>query len=139
VTLHHYRPDIWSSIGVTAAALSDVSDGSEYAQHLPEAVLGGYTTLEQARTLLANSLRVRFRLGEFDPPGGQAWLRYGADDVHTPADEAAAMDASRQGLVLLKNGGGNGTAAAPLPLDPTASVPLAVIGPHANDTLTLQV
>ena len=32
VTAHRYLPDIWSSIGATAAALSDVSDGSEYAQ-----------------------------------------------------------------------------------------------------------
>lgn len=48
---------------------------SLHVQHLPEAVLGGYTTLEQARTLLANAMRMRFRLGEFDPPAGQAWLR----------------------------------------------------------------
>ena len=91
----------------------------------------------QARTLLADSLRVRFRLGEFDPPAGQAWLRYGVDDIHTAADEAAAEDAARQALVLLLNGG-RGGGAAPLPLDATASSPVAVIGPHGNDTLTLQ-
>ena len=91
----------------------------------------------QARTLLADSLRVRFRLGEFDPPAGQAWLRYGVDDIHTAADAAAAEDAARQALVLLLNGG-RGGGAAPLPLDATASSPVAVIGPHGNDTLTLQ-
>ena len=32
VSAHHYLPDIWSSIGATTGALSDVSDGSEYAQ-----------------------------------------------------------------------------------------------------------
>lgn len=89
----------------------------------------------QARTLLADTLRVRFRLGEFDPPAGQAWLRYGVNDIHTAADEAAAEDAARQALVLLLNGGAG---PAPLPLDAAAASPVAVIGPHGNDTLTLQ-
>jgi hypothetical protein len=91
-------------------------------------------TLPQARTLLRNTLKVRFRLGLFEQP--PPYARYGDADVGTPEAWEAAALASREGLVLLSN------AARTLPLAPGAGWArvgaLAVIGPNANSTLTLQ-
>jgi len=134
VALHKYVPTLDQAIGYAAAAQSDIADGNEYETGLLHAFLTGNVTLPQARTLLRNTLKVRFRLGLFEQP--PPYARYGDADVGTPEAWEAAALASREGLVLLSN------AARTLPLPPGAGWArvgaLAVIGPNANSTLTLQ-
>ena len=72
----------------------------------------------------------RIRLGEFDPPDEQPYRKIGTDAVATDNHNQLALDAARQGIVLLKNE--NGT----LPLSKTVKV--ALIGPNADATGTMQ-
>jgi beta-glucosidase-like glycosyl hydrolase len=136
VALHKYVPTLDQAIGLAARALSDIADGDDYSSGgLVHAYLNGNVSLAEAQQLLADSLDVRFRLGLFDDPAGQPYEEYGDADVGAPENWAAAALASREGLILLKNNGS-------LPLSPGArwarNGSLAVIGPHANNTLVLQ-
>lgn len=136
VALHKYVPTLDQSIGLAAAALSDIADGDEYATGLIHAWLNGNISITQAQRLLSDALDIRFRLGLFDPPSDQPYERYGAADVGAPEAWQSASLASRESLVLLKN------TAGVLPLRESSTWAragsLAVIGTHASDTLTLQ-
>jgi hypothetical protein len=142
-TTHCYVHSLDQAIGVAAAAESDIADGSEYETGLTHAVVNGNTTLAAARNLLANIMRVRFRLGLFDPPAGQRYLNYSDADINDATARAGTDLASRQALVLLKNTPGV------LPLQSAApgaprhglgapATNLAVIGPNCNSTEVLQ-
>ncbi|MFD7659541.1 beta-glucosidase [Actinosynnema sp. NPDC059797] len=72
---------------------------------------------------VGNVLRLRFRLGEFDPPGDNPYAAIGPEVVGTHGE--LALEAARRAVVLLRND-------SALPLRPGAR--LAVIGTHA-DTL----
>ena len=132
---HKFVPTLEQAITYAAAAESDIADGDDYKDGLVSAFMGGNVTLAAARRLVANTLRIRFRLGTFDPPAGQPYLSYGEADIGAPAARAAVALAARQGLVLLQNNASGGRG---LPLAPGArwarAGALAVIGPHANDT-----
>lgn len=135
VALHKFVPTLDQAIAYAAVAQSDIADGDEYAAGgLLHAFLNGNVSLPQARTLLRNAMRVRFRLGLFESP--PPYAQYGDEDIGAPAAWAAAALASREGLVLLANRG------RALPLTPGAAWArpgaLAVIGPNANSTLLLQ-
>lgn len=144
VTGHHFVPTLDQAIGYAVRAESDIADGPEYQQDLLNAVVNGNTTLTGARQLLTNTLRIRFRLGLFDPPAGQVYLTYGTKDINDARAQAGAALASREALVLLKNQNGV------LPLQAAAtqrSAPqhggrpagrVALIGPNCNSTLVLQ-
>ncbi len=74
-------------------------------------------------------LSVRMRLGLFD--GDPKQLPYGTigvNQVCSNAHQELALEAARQGTVLLKNED------ATLPFSRQGNLTLAVIGPHANST-----
>jgi beta-glucosidase-like glycosyl hydrolase len=81
---------------------------------------------------LVNTLTVQMRLGMFDgEPSAQAYGRLGPKDVCKPAHQELALDAARQGIVLLKNTGPT------LPLSQQRHRTVAVIGPNSNVTVTM--
>ncbi len=71
-------------------------------------------------------LRVRFRLGEFDPPGMVPYTKLGKEEIDSPAHRQLALRAARESIVLLTNRDNF------LPLDPAAIKTIAVIGPFAD-------
>ena len=103
----------------------DFSD-KEYTRYIPEAVRSGKLAPERLDDAVRRVLRVRMRLGEFDPPERLPWNGLTLDVVDSPAHRALARDVARQSIVLLQNRGGL------LPLDPAALTRVAVIGPHAD-------
>jgi beta-glucosidase len=67
----------------------------------------------------------------FDPDEQVAYAQIPLSVVDSPAHRALALEAARQSLVLLKNHNQQ------LPLDGTTLKSIAVIGPHADETLVL--
>ena len=100
----------------------DFSD-KEYRLHIPDAVREGKITEERLNDALARVLRVRMRLGEFDPLDRLPWSKIPLDVIDGPAHRALSLKAARQSIVLLKNQN------SLLPLDRTTLKRVAVIGP----------
>ncbi len=69
---------------------------------------------------------LQFRLGMFDPPSMQPYLNISIAEVNSPAHQQLALDAARQGMVLLKNDDST------LPLSQSKVKTLAVIGPNGE-------
>lgn len=107
---------------------TDLTCGSEY-RSLAEAVKIGLITEKEIETAVKNLMKIRFRLGMFDPPETVKWARipYLLNDA--PAHHKLSLQASRESLVLLKNNG-------ILPLRKDVKT-IAVIGPNANDNEVL--
>lgn len=83
-------------------------------------------------TAAKNLFRVQMRLGMFDPDEMQPYRQLRAESVDTPAHRALALEAARQGMVLVKNL--NQT----LPLTQGTTKKIAAVGPNADATTTLQ-
>ena len=106
----------------------DFSD-KEYATNIPGAVRSGKLSEARLDDALRRVLRVRFRLGEFDPFDAVPYSRIPAAVINSPAHRALARMAAQESIVLLKNEGGL------LPLDRTKTKRLAVLGPYAARTV----
>lgn len=107
----------------------DVNCGNFLADHGEAAVKVGKLKEAFIDTALFNSFTVQMRLGLFDGnPAMQPYGNLGPQDVCSEQHQQLALEAARQGIVLLKNNNGA------LPLSPTEIRALAVIGPNANVT-----
>ena len=79
-----------------------------------------------------NTISVQMRLGMFDgEPSAQPYGNLGPRDVCTPAHQQLALEAARQGIVLLQNRG------PALPLSTSRHRTIAVIGPNSDVTETM--
>ncbi|KAL2995930.1 hypothetical protein AAZX31_10G244500 [Glycine max] len=86
-------------------------------------------TVDQA---LVYNYIVIMRLGFFDDPKSLPFANLGPSDVCTKDNQQLALDAAKQGIVLLENNN-NGTFA----LSQTNIKKMAVIGPNANATTVM--
>lgn len=100
--------------------------GREYQRYIPQAVREEKLTEQRLDDALARVLRVRFRLGEFDPPESVPYSKISPDVIASPAHRAIALKAAHESIVLLQN------RQAMLPLDKTRLRRVAVIGPLAD-------
>ena len=94
--------------------------------NLTDALDQGLLTEEDLDEALRHMLPVRFRLGDFDPPGLNPYEDITDDVINAPEHQALAHEAALAQMVLLEND------ADLLPLDDPGSV--AVVGP-LSDTL----
>ena len=95
---------------------------------LPDAVRNGTVAAATVRRSFERLMRVRLRLGMFDPPASTAVYgeAYQCDyQCETAAKLALAREAAREGIVLFKNAGGA------LPLAKGAQI--ALVGPQVDD------
>jgi beta-glucosidase len=128
---HHQlvdTPEEASAMAVLAGC--DLNCGCTY-ESLMAAVGNGLLSEKDIDRALRSLLRIRFRLGMFDPPEQVPYAQIPPEANHSPANQALALEVARQSLVLLKNEGGC------LPLEKTLGS-LAVIGPNADDSLVLR-
>ncbi|KAA0145948.1 hypothetical protein FNF28_07761 [Cafeteria roenbergensis] len=88
----------------------------------------GSVSVELAQDALKAVFSTRMRLGQFDPYEDQPYRQIGLGVIHSDAHQALALDAARQGIVLLKNQGST------LPLKASSVATLGVVGPNANAT-----
>jgi beta-glucosidase len=126
---HHYRTDDAQSSAVALQAGTDLDCGDAYAGLL-EAVRKGYVHESVLDTALTRLFVARYRLGEMDGHGHDAYAAIGTDRIDSPTHRRLALQAAQKSIVLLKN------AHATLPL--RAGLRLAVIGPNADTIETLE-
>ncbi|XP_027169499.1 probable beta-D-xylosidase 2 [Coffea eugenioides] len=110
----------------------DLDCGPFLGLHTERAVQLGLLKEADINSALANTLTVQMRLGMFDgEPSKQPFGNLGPHHVCTHSHQRLALEAARQGIVLLKNHGPS------LPLSPRRHRTLAVIGPNSNVTATM--
>jgi beta-glucosidase len=130
VTHHHYFATHAETLAACLKAGGDeMLDGTQpVIEAAKEALEKGLLTEAELDRTVANLLRLRFRLGEFDPPEKNPYAALGKQDVNTEASKALAREAVRKSVVLLKNEGNL------LPLAPSGAArrKILVTGPIAD-------
>jgi len=106
----------------------DFSD-KEFQDNIPAAVRDGKLTEARLDDALARVLRVRMRLGEFDPFDAVPYSKISPAVINSAEHRALALKAAQESIVLLKNDRGI------LPLDKNKLKRIAVIGPLADRVL----
>ncbi|KAF5746810.1 putative Periplasmic beta-glucosidase precursor [Tripterygium wilfordii] len=110
----------------------DVNCGSYLQKHARSAVDQNKLPESEIDRALHNLFSVRMRLGLFNGnPSAQPFGNIGPDQVCSQEHQILALEAARNGIVLLKN------SAKLLPLSKSKTMSLAVIGPNANSGQTL--
>lgn len=110
----------------------DVNCGSYLANHTKSAIKKGKVSESDVDRALHNLFSVRMRLGLFNgAPSKLTYGNLGRKDVCIPEHQELALEAARNGIVLLKNSKNI------LPLSKAKAPSLAVIGPNANVSKTL--
>jgi beta-glucosidase len=131
VSNQKYYPTINQSIAAIIQGGTGVLLQNNAAATVTATYAMGLITEADMDAALRSALRVRFRLGDFDPtsyvpykqidPTATPWL--------SPETQARALDVTHKTVVLLKNA--NGT----LPLDRGSIGSVAVIGPRADSVV----
>ncbi|XP_021730258.1 beta-D-xylosidase 1-like [Chenopodium quinoa] len=128
----HYTKTPEESAADSIKAGLDLDCGPFLAVHTEAAVARGLLTEADVNNALTNTLTVQMRLGMFDgEPSAQPFAHLGPRDVCSPAHQDLALQAARQGIVLLQN------RARSLPLSTIRHHTIAVIGPNADATVTM--
>ncbi|WP_410632293.1 glycoside hydrolase family 3 C-terminal domain-containing protein [Amycolatopsis sp. cmx-4-83] len=102
------------------------TDGSITAAAVKEALERGLLSMADVEKADRHLLSLRFRLGEFDPPGRNPYAKITPAVINSPAHQALARKAAAEQVVLLRNDRNA------LPL--AAAGKVAVVGP-LSDTL----
>jgi len=125
LTVHGFAADDReAALAAAGAGLNMEMASRTYETHLAELVAEGQIDVEEVDAMVADILRVKFRLGLFDNPfTDPGEFPQTADPDHL----AVARELALQSLVLLENRN------SALPLDPKSLKSLAVIGPLADD------
>ncbi|WCJ32040.1 beta-xylosidase 1 [Euphorbia peplus] len=120
------------AVAMSLKAGMDINCGTYVIRHAQSAIDEGKLLEKDIDRALFNLFSVQLRLGLFngDPIKGR-FGKLGPKDVCTKEHKRLALEAARQGIVLLKND------KKFLPLDKKAVRSLAIIGPLANDSINL--
>jgi len=123
----HFKKDLTYEDAVAKSLMAgcDFSD-KEFMQNIPSAVRSGKLSKARLDDAVARVMRVRMRLGEFDPQELNPYSRIPASVICSPEHRQLALKAAQEAIVLLKNDQDF------LPLDATKLKTVAVIGPLAN-------
>ncbi|GLT46878.1 hypothetical protein SLA2020_206070 [Shorea laevis] len=110
----------------------DINCGSFLVRHTQATIEKGKVKEEDIDRALLNILKVQLRLGLFDgDPLKRKFGTLGPQDICTTEHKLMALEAAKQGIVLLKN------KKKFLPLNKNAVSSLAIIGPVANSKISL--
>ncbi|XP_043709638.1 probable beta-D-xylosidase 2 [Telopea speciosissima] len=128
----HYTATPEDAVAATIKAGLDLECGIFLSSHAEQAVRTGKMSELDVNGALVNTLTVQMRLGMYDgDPSEQPFGKLGPMDVCSPDHQQLALEAARQGIVLLKNIGPS------LPLSPRRHRTIAVIGPNSDVTVTM--
>lgn len=122
MTKHGFSKDLRQAALQGAKATVDVDmENYAYTQHLADLVASGEVSMEELDAMVANVLRLKFRLGLFDNP----YVDENGVSFYAPESLEAARRAVEESAVLLKNNG-------ILPVDFAKVKKVAVVGPMAD-------
>ena len=107
----------------------DFSD-REFQANIPTAVNDGKLTLARLDDAVTRVMRVRMRLGEFDPFDSGPYSKISPSVIDSAEHRVLALKTAQQSIVLLQNRGNL------LPLDKTKVKRIAVLGPLADQIET---
>ena len=127
---HGYAKDAAEASAMALKAGNDLCSGTTY-QALPEALKSGLTTETDLDNTLRRLFRLRFELGQFDPPARVPYRNIPMTENDSPAHNQLALEVARQSLVLLKNDG-------TLPWNPKDLKTVAILGPTGSAESALQ-
>jgi xylan 1,4-beta-xylosidase len=119
---HHYTNTTSGTCKAVLDAGMDIDCGSYLPKNLPAAISSGTVTEPDLDRALANLFKVQMRIGWFDPISQNPWRTIPPTDVNSPKHQALALDAARQGIVLLHNPKGV------LPLSSSTIKKVALVG-----------
>ncbi|EOD64241.1 glycoside hydrolase family 3 protein [Amycolatopsis vancoresmycina] len=102
------------------------TDGSITVAAVKEALAKGFLTMADVENADRHLLSLRFRLGEFDPPGRNPYAKITPAVIGSPEHRALARTTADEQMVLLRNNGGA------LPLNAARNKKIAVVGPLSN-------
>ncbi|MDX3189493.1 glycoside hydrolase family 3 C-terminal domain-containing protein [Streptomyces sp. MN03-5084-2B] len=102
------------------------TDGSITTAAVKEAIAKGFLTMADVENADRHLLSLRFRLGEFDPPGRNPYAKITPAVIGSPEHQALARKTADEQMVLLRNNGGA------LPLNAAQNKKIAVVGPLSN-------
>lgn len=106
----------------------DINCGSYLVRHTQKTIEEGKLQEKYIDRALLNLFSVQLRLGLFDgDPRKGPFRNVGPQEICTSEHKMLALEAAREGIVLLKN------KKKFLPLDKNAVSSLAIIGPMANN------
>ncbi|MEF2964868.1 glycoside hydrolase family 3 C-terminal domain-containing protein [Paenibacillus sp. M1] len=127
---HHYVESYAEALaGSVKAGIDSITDEQDISfRALRDALEKGLLTEEDLDRALANTFRVRFRTGEFDPEENNPYSNMPESKLCAPEHAALSLRAARESVVLLKNDG-------LLPLSKELAS-AAVIGPLADEAFT---
>ena len=120
-----------AAVCINATTDLDLGHDSIYSTYLPKALEKGEVDLQSIRDAVVRSFYLRMRLGDFDPPSMVPYQNIGKDNINTPQSQALNLQAARESIVLMKNDGSR------LPLDPSNTKNIIVMGPIANSTSSM--
>lgn len=112
---------------------TDINCGSSY-KALPEAVKRGAISEKDIDVSVRRLLRARFELGEMDPDSLVCWNSIPESLLCSELHHRKALEMARESMVLLQNH--NNT--LPIQRTPAKGRKIAVLGPNADDELTLR-
>jgi beta-glucosidase len=124
---HYYDDATAAVVGAVKAGITVFLD--QYTTPLRDALDKKLLTEADIERNIKGNLRMRMRLGEFDPPEMVPYSKIAGTEEpwYSDKSKALARKATQESIVLLKNAGGL------LPLDKASVKSIAVIGPGAND------
>src|SRR5580658_3432518 len=128
---HHYSTNNETGSAAGIEAGTDTDCGTAY-RALTDAVHHNLVTEAQLDVSVKRLFTARMRLGMFDPPASVPFNSIPFSVVNAPENQALALQAARESMVLLKNDGHF------LPLKTNSSQTIAVIGPLAASRLALE-
>lgn len=128
VTAHQYVKTKEMAATVSLKAGLDLECGDNiYKQPLLNAYQQGLVSMAEIDTAAYRVLRARMQLGLFDNPDKNPYNQISPAIVGSAKHQALALEAARQGIVLLKN------EQSILPLNATKIKSVAVVGINANN------
>lgn len=102
---HNYTHTPKGTCQATLRAGTDLDCSQFYKTYLPGALASGAVETQDLNVALGRLFRVQFRLGLFDPVDDQVCKKYDLERVNSAEHQQLALEAARQGIVLLKNAG----------------------------------